>query len=125
LTGDIYRVTNDNQLCDACENGFSLNATDNLCWYDCDVTGLFCVEGFVDSSWLWNNWHGSSNDGSHRSECLSCTEVGGFENPFVSSPCCYGLNDEGEPNFFYSEDYVSQGEEFISSTFCSDFGSAY
>lgn len=56
---------------------------------------------------------------------MSCEDVGGSYNPFTTDQCCYGLNDEGEPNFFYSENYVSQGEEFISSTFCSDFGSAY
>jgi hypothetical protein len=93
LTGDIFRITGDNINCDTCISGMSLNATDNLCWEDCDFFGLFTVEGFVTSSYLWNNWYGSSADGSHRAECLSCEDVGGSYNPFTTDQCCYGLND--------------------------------
>jgi hypothetical protein len=48
---------------------------------------------------------------------LSCNEVGGSYNPFTTDQCCYGLNDDGsEPNFFYGEEYLSNGEGFEPTT---------
>lgn len=57
----------------------SLNTTDNYCWYDCEVGGIFTIEGFYTSSYLWNDWFNYYNavDGSYRASCLSCQEVGG------------------------------------------------
>lgn len=79
LTGDSYRVTNDNINCDACAQFMSLNTTDNYCWYDCELDGVFTIEGFYTSSYLWNDWFNYYNavDGSYRASCLSCQEVGG------------------------------------------------
>ena len=71
------------------------NATDDLCWRDCETEGAFFVNGdFVTSTWLWNDWFntaGLPND-AHRAECLGCNDIGGYLNPWFGSNCCYGLS---------------------------------